>query len=68
MWIRCPNKLKEMQEGSNHSNRVRVNYQALLQCTVTEGREGWGGGGGGRGLYQLLGKGNVREKKINDLT
>ena len=62
MSIRCPNKLKEMQGGSNHSNRVRVNYQALLQCAVTEGWEGWEGGG--RGLYQLLGKGNVREKKL----
>ena len=51
-----------MQGGSNHSNRVRVNYQALLQCAVTEGWEGWEGGG--RGLYQLLGKGNVREKKL----
>ena len=58
MWIRCPNKLKEMQEGSNHNNRVRVNYQALLQCTVTEEWEGWVGGGG---LYQLLGKGNMRK-------
>ena len=34
-----------MQEGSNHSNRVRVNYQANLQCTVTEGWNGWEGGG-----------------------
>lgn len=47
-----------MQEGSNHNNRVKVNYQALLQCTVTEGWEGWEGVGG---LYQLLGKGNMRK-------
>ena len=48
MWIRCPNKLKEMQEGHNHNNRMSVNHQALLQCTMTEGWEGWEGG---RGLY-----------------
>ena len=47
MWIRRQNKLKEMQEGSNHNNRVKVNYQALLQCTVREGWEGWKGVGGG---------------------
>ena len=68
MWIRCPNKLKEMQEGSNHSNRVRVNYQALLQCTVTEGREGWGGRGGGQGALPTAGEGQREGKKINDLT
>ena len=63
MWIRCPNKLKEMQEGSNHSNRVRVNYQALLQCTVTEGREGWGGRGGGQGALPTAGEGQREGKK-----
>lgn len=61
MWIRCPNKLKEMQEGSNHSNRVRVNYQANLQCTVTEGWNSWEGGGA------LLTSGEGQHEE-NDLT
>ena len=55
-----------MQGGSNHSNRVRVNYQALLQCTVTEGWEGWEGGG--EGALPTAGEGECEGKKINDLT
>lgn len=62
MWIRRPNKLKEMQEGSNHNNRVKVNYQALLQCTVREGWEGWEGVGG---ALPTAGEGQHEE---NDLT
>ena len=56
MSLRCPNKLKEMQEGHNHNNRMRVNHQALLQWQ----REGKAGRGR-EGLYQLLGKGNMRK-------
>ena len=49
-----------MQEGSNHSNRVRVNYQATLQRTVTEGWNGWEGGA-------LLTSGEGQHEE-NDLT
>ena len=54
MWIRCPNKLKGMQEGRNHNNRVSANHQALLQWQRD-------GKAGVRGLYLLLGRGNMRK-------
>ena len=58
MGIRCPNKLKETQEGRNHNKRMSVNHQALLQWQ----REGKAGGGGA-----LLTSGEGQHEE-NDLT